>query len=122
MTYHQALDVDGGLQAVTERQRLAATRNAHARLLTALSPLEHAWVDLTEQLEQTPRGGSDGLVAALAVRDEVPEQVLLHRPRLAAADLADRVDAGRDDLAADPGVHELLRELAHDGGERVGGA
>ena len=120
-TYHETFDIDGRLGAVSEGQRLRALRDTHARVLAALPPLEHARVDLPEQLEQPARRGGDGLVAALAVLDEVPEEVLLHRPRLAAADLADRVDARGDDLAADARVHELVRELAHDGRERVRG-
>lgn len=106
---------------MAERQRLAALRNSHARILPTLSPLQHARVDLAEELKQPPCGGGDRLVAALPILDKVAEQVLLHRPRLAPADLANRVDARGNDLAADAGVDELLCELAHDGRERIGG-
>ena len=117
-TYRESVDAVGVLPGVTELWHLVG-REAHARGLSPLSPLEQSRVDLSEQLQQSPRGSHHSLVPALPVLDQVSEQVLLHAPRLPLAHLSDRVDTGRDDLGSDTGVDKLLGEFADDRGEHV---
>ena len=72
-THHQALDIDRCFRAMTEGQWLTALRYAHAGLLASFPPLQHTWVDLSEQLEQTARRGGDRLVTAFPVLDQISE-------------------------------------------------
>lgn len=85
----------------------------------SFSPLQHAGVDFTEQVQQTTGSRDHSLILTLPVLDEITQKILFHRPWLPATDLTDRVETRRDDLATNTGVHEFLRNFVHDGGHRI---
>ena len=86
----------------------------------AFPPLEQSRVDLSEQLQQSSSSSCNSLVFTLAIFDQVAQKLLLHTPRLPAADLANSVDTGSNDFSSNTRVHEFLGELADDGRKYIG--
>lgn len=83
------------------------------------APLEKSRVDITIQLQQTPRSRNNTLIVTLPVLDQVAKQIFVHTPRLSPADFANGVDARSDNLGAHTRVHEFIGEFLNDWGEDV---
>jgi len=81
--------------------------------------LQHARIDLPEQLQQSPCRSNHSLILTLPILDQVSQQILLHTPRLPPAYLPNSVDTSSDDFRSDSWVNELLSDLAYDGSEDV---
>lgn len=137
-TYGKSLNIHGSVRRVSKRQRLPTTVHPDARILALkddqhppwqsrkretdpLPPLQHSWVDLSIELQNTSCSSGDGLVPALPVLDQVSEEVFFHSPGLSSTYFSNGIDSCGDDFAPDARMDELCGEFPDDGGQRVWG-
>lgn len=84
-----------------------------------LTALQHAWVDFSIELQDPAGSGSDSLVPALSVLDQVSEEIFLHGPRLPSTHFSDGVDSCSNDFTPNARMDKLLREFLDNGGEGI---